>query len=505
MKKELTLSIIFILCCLIGQSQITVTQSDMPMIGDSKAFVDVANISGVSIGTSGANQTWDFSNLMGVDTFLENYVTPLGTPGFDDFPSSNIAYESGGDYVYLEINSNAMNALGLSTDTSGMGDYFSFTLNPDQKFFELPTTYGTTFSDDWGFTLTIDGSVFGVDSVRTINHSLTNVTYDGYGTIIMPSGSFDGLREERITTTYDSTQVLFFGVWTTLESGMSMDTSYSWIAKNSKGPLVNVEIENGMVSSASYYILEPVVIAPTANFSFSDQGMGTVDFTDLSANQPTSWFWDFGDGGTSTEQNPQYIFTSPGAYNVCLTVTNGAGSDMVCMEVVIVFAPTADFSFTDQSMGTFDFMDLSSNNPTSWLWEFGDGNTSNLQNPQHTFATSGMYEVCLTVTNSAGSDMTCQTLDVMVTSTTDIFNELDIEVYPNPASDQVMLDLEILEWQGSLSLEWYNTLGQPSTKIEVLKNGVYVFDVSDWSSGHYYYYLKDRQGIIKARGSFVKQ
>ncbi|MBN2214032.1 MAG: PKD domain-containing protein, partial [Bacteroidales bacterium] len=53
----------------------------------------------------------------------------------------------------------------------------------------------------------------------------------------------------------------------------------------------------------------------------------TVNFTDQSANDPTTWSWDFGDGGTSTDQNPSYIYSTAGTYTVILTATNGFGSD----------------------------------------------------------------------------------------------------------------------------------------------------------------------------------
>lgn len=68
--------------------------------------------------------------------------------------------------------------------------------------------------------------------------------------------------------------------------------------------------------------------------------------------------------------------------------------------------PVADFnaSSTNSCSTTISFYDLSSNNPTSWLWDFGDGNTSTQQNPTHTYAGNGTYTVSLTATNQYGSN-----------------------------------------------------------------------------------------------------
>jgi PKD repeat protein len=72
------------------------------------------------------------------------------------------------------------------------------------------------------------------------------------------------------------------------------------------------------------------VVAPVANFS-ANPVLGSapflVAFTDLSTNTPTSWLWKFGDGGTSTLQNPQHTYNYPGQYTVSLTATNASGSN----------------------------------------------------------------------------------------------------------------------------------------------------------------------------------
>ncbi len=161
-------------------------------------------------------------------------------------------------------------------------------------------------------------------------------------------------------------------------------------------------------------------VGPTADFT-ADVNLGEapllVQFTDTS--QPGSgaidtWQWSFGDGATSALQNPAHTYTTPGAYNVVLTVSTGVGSNtMTKTGYVTVEAPanpTAEFT-ADLTSGVAPlsvvFTDHStpgSSAITGWLWEFGDSVTSTEQNPTHVYSTPGMYTVSLTVTTAAGSN-----------------------------------------------------------------------------------------------------
>ena len=129
--------------------------------------------------------------------------------------------------------------------------------------------------------------------------------------------------------------------------------------------------------------------APVADFS-ADPTSVCVDydvyFTDLSTGEPTSWSWDFGDGATSTDQNPSHSYSAAGSYDVSLTVSNDCGEDDATDYVTITVsdAPVADFSADPTSVCVdYDvyFTDLSTGEPTSWSWDFGDGATSTDQNP----------------------------------------------------------------------------------------------------------------------------
>lgn len=133
-----------------------------------------------------------------------------------------------------------------------------------------------------------------------------------------------------------------------------------------------------------------------------------VAFTDLSQNTVTSWQWDFGDGNASTVQNPSHTYADPGTYSVKLLVTGPGGIDSITKTDYILVnypPPLADFT-ADITSGiaplNVSFTDLSTDSVNTWHWDFGDGDTSNIQHPQHTFS-PGTYTVSLNVSGPGGN------------------------------------------------------------------------------------------------------
>ncbi len=138
-----------------------------------------------------------------------------------------------------------------------------------------------------------------------------------------------------------------------------------------------------------------------------------VQFTDASnplSGTIDSWLWDFGDGATSTLQNPAHVYTSARAFSVTLLVKNSSGciatltrQSMIQINTGVIADFTNDnpqtctapvtINFTNQSQGT---------GLVNYTWDFGDGNTSNLLNPTHTYLNNGSYDVKLIGTNSNG-------------------------------------------------------------------------------------------------------
>ncbi len=167
-----------------------------------------------------------------------------------------------------------------------------------------------------------------------------------------------------------------------------------------------------------------VSAAPAANFTNSlPNGLPpvSISFTDTSTGNPASWSWAFGDGASSTLQNPSHIYAAAGTYTINLTVTNPAGSASVSKTLGISPNLTAGFTkalapTTGVAPVTVTFTDTSAGTITGWLWDFGDGTTSNVQVPApKTYNAAGNYSMTLTVTDATGSAGISQTVSVYST------------------------------------------------------------------------------------------
>lgn len=143
------------------------------------------------------------------------------------------------------------------------------------------------------------------------------------------------------------------------------------------------------------------------------------------------YYWDFGDGTTSTDQNPHHIYSTPGEYEVKLVVSNEIGADTAYLDMSHLNQSSipveADFTYSHFNNNNFapariDFSNQSSG-ANQFYWHFGDGAQANDANPHHVFQNQGNYTVTLRGTCTDGT-----------------YNETTRNIFVNPAPTRVFID-----------------------------------------------------------------
>ena len=254
-----------------------------------------------------------------------------------------------------------------------------------------------------------------------------------------------------------------------------------------------------VVDTVEYY-------PPIANFS-ADTTIGcnpfTVQFYDSSTGNISSWSWDFGDELTSNQQNPIHTYEKSDTFTVSLTVSGLGGTDTkIKNDYIIVHepAPIAHFG-ADSTYGirplTVQFSDSSTGLISNWLWDFGDDSTSNEQNPKHTYLTSDIFTVSLTVTGPGGSNTKTRENYIIVSEPTDVSNlnnsiPLEYNIfpnYPNPFNPSTYIRFSIPK-ASNVKITIYNINGR---LIETIYNnktqpGYYniYWEASNYSTGTYF-------------------
>ena len=210
---------------------------------------------------------------------------------------------------------------------------------------------------------------------------------------------------------------------------------------------------------------------PVADFTYSancSNNQVIVQFTDAStiANGSLNfWYYDFGGQGTAATQNPQQIFSANGDYSVLHIVESTEGCrDSINQIVTVPPSPVANFSYnTNNGLNigaVFNFINTSTN-ATFYDWDFGNGNTSNQEDPNNTYFANGSYLVSLTVTNDLGcTDSTSEIISIN-TVTTEINTLIPNAISPNGDLRNDVWKLEFLDLlYPNARVEIYNEWGQ---------------------------------------------
>ena len=238
-------------------------------------------------------------------------------------------------------------------------------------------------------------------------------------------------------------------------------------------------------TSDGVYIKSPNAI-PTASFYVQSTNIctgNTVLFNNTSTNASTcSWYFQGGTPSVTTDCNPTVLYSTAGDFEVKLVITNSYGSDSVIYSnyISVQQSPSADFTYTPNT-GTLPlsvYFTNNTNNAITYLWDFGDANTSTDVNPYHVYNSAGTYNVKLVAFNGLCKDSVIvnNAIDIL-TNTENVFVNNNLTFYPNPTTDIITIS--------DIKFEKIEILSMQGKKIFVVKNNKNIIDLSQVDKGIY--------------------
>ncbi len=431
-------------------------------------------------GTISSNNTWINNNL-------DNWTVSHGTPS----ASGNLAiwmwsYNGSGEGVFMGHNFVADQTYRLTYDIS-----LSTDANPSSTFL-VDITNGLTASSSTAYPSPVS------------QFSVSNQSWNFSGSVMTITETFT------VPTGQNFSQLWFrpflAGSPTPNQAAVSLD---------------NITIEQLIecpceVTAAFEYV------EGSCEFNFFNASVAGAN----PANQILGYSWDFGDGSTSTEENPVHTYTAPGTYDVCLTTWAGSGADcctdVMCQTVVVAescspceiiaanLGATVDVDAAS-GVSTFTATEIQQDFPgaVAYYWNFGDGSYGTGQVAEHAYATGGNYIACCTVFYQDPTSGDCCSYEVCIDVVANFNNinenEIDygkIELYPNPSTGIFNVKIKKDEVE---SIEVYSMDGLIVNDVEVsINKKVTTIDATGLSSGMYMVIVSSELGGQYSKKLIVK-
>ncbi len=342
---------------------------------------------------------------------LEGYIDNYPQPVFDSVRiENNDASEKGGGIFIINRSKPELKRCLVAKNQSGkyggavFAQYASITMTNTTVTWNQADSSGSGFYGDYQASVDLNDCIF----YNSNNGEIVSVNYPGYSNV-----NYSNIRGGYTGTGNINSDPLFYS--------LTGDSAYYLTllspCLDTGDPYSPHDPDGSRADMGAFYFdhVPPTFYPPTANFK-ADTTYGyypkTIAFTDLSQNGTgtiNKWYWDFGDNTSDTIQHPDHLYSSSGNYTVSLVIEdNNIIKDTIIRQnyiTLVAAPPVADFTADTTEWYkplTVDFTDLSSGSAsiiTDWDWDFGDGSTSALQHPSHTYPNVGQYTVQLTVTD----------------------------------------------------------------------------------------------------------
>lgn len=277
---------------------------------------------------------------------------------------------------------------------------------------------GELFSNQSAPTILLEN-----DSTEDLGFEVTLVATNYLGCTDTVTEIFTVLATPHALFTASPQSQVFPDATVTIENQSIADSAtYSWsfgdgqtATGENPGPItyptwgeytIQLTVDNGQCLDTYAQTVMIGVPLPVADFTGEGAGCQPVTVQFVNTSEFGAFFlWDFGDGSLSIEENPLHTFYNPGTYTVTLTATGfGGDTDVMVKESVVEVYPQAVAFFTASPQNVVvpgqpvSFLNLSEN-ADSYIWDFGDGNTSDQENVQYYYQETGLYSVSLIANN----------------------------------------------------------------------------------------------------------
>jgi PKD repeat protein len=258
---------------------------------------------------------------------------------------------------------------------------------------------------------------------------------------------------------------------------------------------------NGCTDNASVIVV--VNTAPNVTVNPSTATICGGESILISASGAQTYSWNTGSSGSSITVNP----TNQTTYTVIGSNGNCPGNPATST-ISVTAAPTVIASANPTTIsvgGTVSFSSAGSG-ATSYVWDFGDGNSSTQTNPSHTYSSSGIYVVTLTGTLNGCTNTSLVTINVGGVTIDETDFENSISIHPNPNSGIFELSMNFTK-SHELKIELYNSLGQVISSKELTKtvNTKIDYDLTEYSGGIYYLIIHSDHGNLVTKRLLISQ